>query len=88
MKIAPFQLERWMTTYETTARWDIAESGIFPMSTREVIDLLPAEERAGTLDRLLDVRLGYSEACGSAAVNEFGTPPTTAFAGRCRPLRR
>jgi aspartate/methionine/tyrosine aminotransferase len=66
VKIAPFQLERWMTTYETTARWDIAESGIFPMSTREVIDLLPAEERAGTLDRLLDVRLGYSEACGSA----------------------
>ena len=66
MKIAPFQLERWMTTYEMTARWDIAESGIYPMSTREVIDLLPAEERTGALDRLLDLRLGYSEACGSA----------------------
>ncbi len=66
MRIEPFQLERWMTTYETTARWDIAESGIFPMSTREILDLLPADERDGELDRLLDLRLGYSEACGSA----------------------
>jgi aspartate/methionine/tyrosine aminotransferase len=55
-----------MTTYEMTARWDIAESGIFPMSTREILGLLPADERAGELDRLLDLRLGYSEACGSA----------------------
>jgi aspartate/methionine/tyrosine aminotransferase len=55
-----------MTTYETTARWDIAESGIFPMSTREILDLLPADERDGELDRLLALRLGYSEACGSA----------------------
>ena len=55
-----------MTTYEMTARWDIAESGIFPMSTREVLELLPEDERALELDRLLDLRLGYSEACGGA----------------------
>ena len=66
MKIEPFQLERWMTTYEVNVRWDIAESGIYPMSTREVIDLLPEGERADALDRLLDLRLGYSEARGSA----------------------
>lgn len=65
MKIEPFQLERWMTKYEINVRWDIAESGIFPMSMREIIDLLPPEERAATLDELLDIRLGYSEACGS-----------------------
>ena len=65
MRIEPFQLERWMTTYEMDARWDIAESGIYPMSTREIIALLPPEERADALDRLLDLRLGYSEARGS-----------------------
>jgi aspartate/methionine/tyrosine aminotransferase len=70
VRIEPFQLERWMTTYETTARWDIAESGIFPMSTREIIELLPVDEREHTLDRLLDVRLGYSEACGSAELRD------------------
>lgn len=66
MKIEPFQLERWMTKYEVNVQWDIAESGIFPMSMREIIDLLPESERAETLDRLLDLRLGYSEARGSA----------------------
>jgi aspartate/methionine/tyrosine aminotransferase len=55
-----------MTTYELKVKWDIAESGIFPMSSREILDLLPPEERETELDRLLDLRLGYSEACGSA----------------------
>jgi aspartate/methionine/tyrosine aminotransferase len=55
-----------MTTYETKVDWDIAESGIYPMSSREILDLLAPEERQVELDRLLDLRLGYSEACGSA----------------------
>jgi aspartate/methionine/tyrosine aminotransferase len=65
VRIEPFQLERWMTTYEMDVQWDIAESGIFPMSTREILDLLPAAEREATLDHILDTRLGYSEARGS-----------------------
>jgi aspartate/methionine/tyrosine aminotransferase len=66
VKIEPFQLERWMTTYEVDVTWDIAESGIYPMSCREILDLLPPQERESELNRLLDLRLGYSEACGSA----------------------
>ena len=66
VRIEPFQLERWMTKYEVKVKWDIAESGIYPMSCREILDLLPPEERETELDRLLDLRLGYSEACGSA----------------------
>jgi len=66
VRIEPFQLERWMTKYEVNVTWDIAESGIYPMSIREILDLLPAEERESELARLLDLRLGYSEACGSA----------------------
>jgi aspartate/methionine/tyrosine aminotransferase len=66
VRIEPFQLERWMTKYEVTVKWDIAESGIFPMSTREIVELLPMDEREAALDRLLDLRLGYSEARGSA----------------------
>jgi aspartate/methionine/tyrosine aminotransferase len=66
VRIEPFQLERWMTKYEVNVTWDIAESGIYPMSIREILDLLPAEEREIELARLLDLRLGYSEACGSA----------------------
>jgi aspartate/methionine/tyrosine aminotransferase len=66
VRIEPFQLERWMTKYELDVRWDIAESGIYPMSSRELLDLLAPDERQSELDRLLDLRLGYSEACGSA----------------------
>jgi aspartate/methionine/tyrosine aminotransferase len=66
VRIEPFQLERWMTKFEMNVSWDIAESGIFPMSCREILALLPPEERETELNRLLDLRLGYSEACGSA----------------------
>src|SRR5687767_15986910 len=55
-----------MTKYEVQVKWDIAESGVYPMSFREILDLLPHEARETELDRLLDLRLGYSEACGSA----------------------
>jgi aspartate/methionine/tyrosine aminotransferase len=65
MKPEPFALERWMTTWETKTPYDIAESGIFPMTMRELLDLVPPGEREATLSRLLDTRLGYSEACGT-----------------------
>jgi len=45
VRIEPFQLERWMTKYEVDVRWDIAESGIFLMSAREILELLPPEKR-------------------------------------------
>jgi len=54
-----------MTTWETKTPYDIAESGIFPMSVREILALEPESERGKTLERLLDVRLGYSEARGT-----------------------
>lgn len=65
MKIETFDLERWMTTYEVNVEYDIAESGIYPMSVRELLDLEPEDRRGATLNRLLDTRLGYSEAPGS-----------------------
>lgn len=68
MKIEPFALERWMTTYEMDVKYDIAESGIFPLTLRELIDLIPVGEREDTFNRLLDIRLGYSEARGTFAL--------------------
>jgi aspartate/methionine/tyrosine aminotransferase len=65
MKIERFALERWMTTWETKTPFDIAESGIFPMTVRELLDFEPPSERGRALERLLDLRLGYSEAPGT-----------------------
>lgn len=65
MKIEPFLLERWMTRHETHVRYDIAESGILPLATSDLLDFEPVEARAATLERLLALPLGYSEARGT-----------------------
>jgi aspartate/methionine/tyrosine aminotransferase len=70
VKTEPFALERWMTQHELHVTYDIAESGIHPL---RLADLLAWEGAAdgtaqATLDALVDLRLGYSEARGSAAL--------------------
>jgi aspartate/methionine/tyrosine aminotransferase len=55
-----------MTRHETHVRYDIAESGILPLTTNDLLDFEPPAERAATLDRLLALPLGYSEARGTA----------------------
>jgi aspartate/methionine/tyrosine aminotransferase len=68
MKIEPFLLERWMTRHETHVRYDIAESGILPLTTQDLLDFEPPERRARVLDDLLRLPLGYSEARGTEAL--------------------
>ena len=65
MKLEPFLLERWMTRHETHVRYDIAESGILPLTTQDLLDFEPAERREQTLRDLLQLPLGYSEARGT-----------------------
>src|SRR5579862_903390 len=68
MKIEPFSLERSMTRHETRVRYDLAESGIYPLCVGDLLGWLPAEERDAALEGLLGMRLGYSEACGTLAL--------------------
>lgn len=65
MKIETFALERWMTRHETHVKYDIAESGILPLTMNDLLNFEPAEQRAATLERLHTLPLGYSEACGT-----------------------
>jgi aspartate/methionine/tyrosine aminotransferase len=63
MRLTPFALERWMTTYETQVEYDLAESGIHPLTTAELLafDAEP-DKRA---HELLNIPLNYSEARGT-----------------------
>ena len=70
MKLEPFLLERWMTRHETHVQYDIAESGILPLTTNDLLDFEPVAQRAAALDRLLALPLGYSEARGTGALRE------------------
>jgi len=54
-----------MTRHETHVRYDIAESGILPLSTEDLLNFEPADERAATLASLVALPLGYSEARGT-----------------------
>jgi DNA-binding transcriptional MocR family regulator len=65
MKIETFALERWMTTYEMHVKYDIAESGILPLTVHDLLQWELPEEREPLLQRLLNLPLGYSEAPGS-----------------------
>jgi aspartate/methionine/tyrosine aminotransferase len=71
MKIETFLLERWMTRHETHVRFDIAESGILPLSTTDLLAFEPADRRDAVRDALLDLPLGYSEARGTAELRDM-----------------
>lgn len=68
LKLEPFALERWMTTYEQRVQYDIAESGVLPLSIKELLAWEEPGEREHLLDQLLNLPLGYNEACGSLAL--------------------
>lgn len=68
MNYETFDLERWMTTWELDVDYDIAESGILPLSLNELYGLIsPAAKES--LDRELhEMQLGYGEARGTVAL--------------------
>ena len=70
MKIEPFLLERWMTRHETHVKYDIAESGILPLSLQDLLNFELPDTRSTVLDSLLQLPLGYSEARGTQALRE------------------
>lgn len=65
MPFVTFELERWQSTWENRVRYNLSESGVHPLSVRELLSL--AESAA---DPLLDVRLGYSQSNGTDALRE------------------
>lgn len=58
MQIEAFELERWQSVWENRIELNIAESGVDPLSVRELV------EDAADLERILDVRLGYAQTNG------------------------
>lgn len=59
MHLEPFAMERWQSTYENLVEYNLSESGVHPLTARELAgsDLLA--------ERLLDVGLGYSQSNGT-----------------------
>lgn len=63
-QFVPFQLERLLSTWENRVEYNLSESGVHPMSAREVL----GDEAA--LDALAGVPLRYPQANGTPALRE------------------
>lgn len=71
MNYETFQLERWMTRWELDVDYDIAESGILPLSVADILGLVPAEAAEALRNDLLTLPLAYSEARGTEALRSI-----------------
>lgn len=71
MNYETFQLERWMTRWELDVDYDIAESGILPLSVAEILEIVPDEAAEALRKDLMALPLSYSEARGTIALREI-----------------
>lgn len=60
MKIDPFRMERWQSTWENRVRFNLSESGVHPMTPRELLELADTD-----VGELLDQRLVYNQSNGT-----------------------
>lgn len=65
MKIEAFELERWQSVWENQVELNIAESGVEPLTLRELL----AGSNTDTAC-ILDARLGYPQTNGSAELRD------------------
>jgi aspartate/methionine/tyrosine aminotransferase len=56
----PFELERWQSAWENRVRINLSESGVHPLSIRELLDLSDSDPAD-----LAALRLGYSQSNGT-----------------------
>jgi aspartate/methionine/tyrosine aminotransferase len=64
MKLEVFQMERMQSTWENLVEYDMSESGVLPLTLRELVEM------GFNLDKFLDVPLGYSQSNGTLALRE------------------
>lgn len=57
MRVPPFTMERWQSTYEHRVDYNLSESGVHPFTLAELTDLIDLDPA--------DVLLGYSQSDGS-----------------------
>ena len=64
MKIPPFEMERMQSTWENVVEMDLSESGVRPVTLRELAAM------GVDIDAILDLPLGYSQSNGTIPLRE------------------
>ncbi len=65
MKLKPFEMERWQSTWENRVELNLSESGVHPMTLLELMELAGADPKL-----LLDQRLVYNQSNGTEELRE------------------
>src|SRR5688500_17009977 len=60
VRLEPFLMERWQSTYEHRVRYNLSESGVHPLSVEELLALAGRDPAT-----LAQMRLGYGQSNGS-----------------------
>jgi aspartate/methionine/tyrosine aminotransferase len=64
MSLEPFEMERMQSTWENLVDYDMSESGVRPLTLRELVEM------GFDLDAFLDQPLGYSQSNGTIELRE------------------
>src|SRR3954468_22858355 len=64
MSIELFEMERMQSTWETIVDYDMSESGVRPLTLREIVEM------GFDLEAFLDEPLGYSQSNGTIELRE------------------
>lgn len=73
MRIEPFEMERWQSTYEHRVSYNLSESGVHPLTLRELIEM-PGGDGGLTFEQMGEILLGYTQGNGLEALRERLTP--------------
>jgi aspartate/methionine/tyrosine aminotransferase len=65
MKLEPFLMERMQSTWENLVEYNLSESGVHPMSLKELI-----QDDSSFYDALVNQELGYSQSNGTIELRE------------------
>ena len=68
MRIEPFEMERWQSTWEHRVDYNLSESGVHPLSVAELLALPGSPE--SPLPDLDRIRLGYAQGNGAEPLRE------------------
>lgn len=68
MKIAPFEIELWMTEHEKEYTYNLAESCVAALSIEELLEL--CDDKEESLNTLLKAKLDYGPIVGSNALKD------------------
>src|SRR6185503_18612113 len=65
MKIELFKMERMQSTWENLVEYNLSESGVHPMTLRELV-----EDDSSVVERLLKQELGYVQSNGTPELRD------------------